>query len=76
VWPVSVPPPLAVLFTKPGGAGPSGSCHGQFPPSGGRKVGMSVWLLKTFMRLRIIRSAFGLPAMCASRKPCTVHEVV
>ena len=49
VWPVSVPPPLAVLFTKPGGAGPSGSCHGQLPPSGGRKVGMSVWLLKTFM---------------------------
>ena len=39
--PEAVPEPLAVLFTKPGGDGPSGSCHGQLPPSGGRNVGMS-----------------------------------
>jgi hypothetical protein len=76
VCPVMVPPPLAVRLSAPGGHVPAGACQGQLPPSGGRNEGISVWLLNTFMWRRIMGSAFGFPAIAASRKPCTVHEVV
>ena len=76
VCPVMVPLPLEVALFAPGGQGPAGTCQGQLPPSPGRKEGMRLWLLKTFMCRRIMGSAFGLPATAASRNPCTVQDVV